>query len=189
MQIIDIIIVVLVLAGIITGFRKGFIKQLATLTGLVVGLLAAKALYGVVGEKLTGTITDDPSLAHLAAFILIWLVVPIAFTLVASVITKALEIISLGWLNRILGAALGAVKWTLFISLLICVLNYIDADGKIISRQLREQSMLYKPVGELAGLIMPAVHDFANDILQKEKQQQEEIQQNQKNNGVETREI
>ena len=187
MQIIDIIILVLVIAGIITGFRKGFIRQLATLTGLVVGLLAAKALYGVVGDKLTGTVTNDPSMAHLFAFILIWIVVPIMFTLVASVITKALEIISLGWLNRILGAALGAVKWVLFISVFICVLNYIDAEGKIVSKELRDQSMLYKPVGELAGLFMPVVQDFANDILQK--QRQEQIQPDKKNHGVEPREI
>ena len=53
MQVIDIIILILVLAGAIVGFRKGFIKQLASLVGLVVGLLAAKALYGVVGDQLS----------------------------------------------------------------------------------------------------------------------------------------
>ena len=191
MAMIDIIILVLVLVGVITGYRMGFIKQLAVLTGLVLGLIVAKALYGVVGDRLTGIVSDNPSLAHLCAFVLIWLVVPLVFSLVASVITKALEIISLGWLNRLLGAALGAVKWVLFISVFICVLDFIDADGKIVSQDLREESILYKPIGAVAGMFMPAVQDLANDILEKhnQKQQQEEIHQNQKNNGVETREI
>ena len=134
MQVIDIIILILVLAGAIVGFRKGFIKQLASLVGLVVGLLAAKALYGVVGDQLIGTVTSNATFAHTLAFFLIWIVVPIVFTLVASLLTKALEIICLGWINRLLGAALGAVKWLLFISLAICAIEFIDSDNKIIEK-------------------------------------------------------
>ena len=55
MQVIDIIILVLVLAGIVVGFRKGFIKQLASLVGLVSRLAGSQgALYGVVGDNLIG---------------------------------------------------------------------------------------------------------------------------------------
>jgi membrane protein required for colicin V production len=79
----------------------------------------------------------------------------------------------------LLGAALGAVKWVLFISVFICVLDYIDADGKIVSQELREESKLYKPIGAFAGMFMPAVQDMAKDILQQKKD----------DNGVETREI
>ena len=158
MQVIDIIILILVVAGMVIGFRKGFIKQLASLVGLVVGLFAAKALYGVVGDQLLGTVTSNSTFAHVLAFFLIWIVVPIVFTLVASLLTKALEIICLGWINRLLGAALGGVKWLLFISLAICAIEYIDSDN----------SALYYPVRELAGLFMPAVQDFTKDILNNE---------------------
>jgi membrane protein required for colicin V production len=152
MQVIDIIILVLVLAGIVVGFRKGFIKQLASLVGLVVGLLAAKALYGVVGDQLIGTVTSNATFAHTLAFFLIWIVV----------------LICLGWINRLLGAALGGVKWLLFISLAICAIEYIDSDNKIIEKNTKETSALYYPVRELAGLFMPAVQDFTKDILNNE---------------------
>ncbi|MBO7418526.1 MAG: CvpA family protein [Bacteroidaceae bacterium] len=168
MQVIDIIILILVLAGVVVGFRKGFIKQLASLAGLLIGLLAAKALYGVVGDKLVGTITSDTTFAHILAFVLIWIVVPIVFTLVASLLTKALEVIYLGWLNRLLGAALGGVKWLLFISLAICAIEYIDSDNMMIEKKTKETSALYYPIRELAGLFMPAVQDFTKDILNTE---------------------
>ena len=61
----------------------------------------------------------------------------------------------------------------------ICVLDFIDADGKIVSQDLREESILYKPIGAVAGMFMPAVQDLANDILQHKKE----------DNGVATREI
>ena len=41
---IDIIILIVIGAGAIVGFVKGFIRQLASILGLIVGLLAAKAL-------------------------------------------------------------------------------------------------------------------------------------------------
>ncbi|MCR4765734.1 MAG: CvpA family protein [Bacteroidaceae bacterium] len=168
MQLIDIIIFIIVLAGIVVGFRKGFIKQLASLVGLIVGLLAAKALYGVVGDQLLGTVTSNSTFAHTLAFVLIWVVVPIVFTLVASLLTKALEIISLGWLNSLLGAAFGAIKWLLFISLAICLLEYIDSDSKIIDKETKKSSALYYQVRQLAGMFMPTVTDFAEDILKTE---------------------
>ena len=45
MATIDIIILIIIGAGAIVGFMKGFIRQLASILGLIVGLLAAKALY------------------------------------------------------------------------------------------------------------------------------------------------
>ena len=42
--------------------------------------------------------------AQILAFVVIWVVVPLLFLLVASLLTKAMEAISLGWLNRWLGA-------------------------------------------------------------------------------------
>lgn len=51
MTTIDIIILVIVGAGAVLGFMKGFLKQLAGLLGLVAGLLLAKALYATVAER------------------------------------------------------------------------------------------------------------------------------------------
>ncbi len=51
MATIDIIILIVIGAGAIVGFVKGFIRQLASILGLIVGLLAAKALYASFGGK------------------------------------------------------------------------------------------------------------------------------------------
>ena len=84
MTVIDIVILVILAAGAIMGFSKGFIKQLASLLGLVVGLLAARALYGQLAEKLCPTVTQSLGVAQVLAFVLIWLAVPLIFALVAS---------------------------------------------------------------------------------------------------------
>ena len=64
MTTIDIIILIIIGAGVVAGFMKGFIRQLASILGLVVGLLAAKALYATLAEKLCPAVTDSMTVAQ-----------------------------------------------------------------------------------------------------------------------------
>ena len=119
MEVIDIIILVLIGVGVIQGLMKGMLKQLLQIAGLVAGLLLARALFGVVAEKLAPALGTSITIAQILSFILIWVAVPVACSLIASVLTKAMDVINLGWLNRLLGALLGAAKVMLLIGLAI----------------------------------------------------------------------
>ena len=97
--------------GAVVGFSKGFIRQLASVVGLVAGLLVARALYASVGEKLAMETGTSLTFARGLAFLLIWLVVPVGLSLAATLLTKAVDSIHLGFVNRWLGAGLGALKY------------------------------------------------------------------------------
>lgn len=146
MTTIDIIILIAVGVGAVRGFMKGFIRQLASILGLVVGLLAAKALYVSLAETLCPVVTDSMTVAQVLSFIMIWIAIPLIFTVVASVLTKAMEVISLGWLNRLLGAGLGALKFLLLAILLVCVIEFIDSDNRLIDETKKDASLLYYPI-------------------------------------------
>ena len=157
MAIIDIIILAAFGLGAIIGFMKGFVKQLASLLGLIAGLLAAKALYASLAVKLCPTLTDSMTVAQVLAFVFIWLAVPLLFSLGASLLTRAMEAVSLGWLNYWLGAGLGALKYLLLTSLLIGVIEFID--GK------KKESVLYYPMEEFAGIFFPAAKAVTEQIV------------------------
>ena len=163
MTIIDIILLVVIGAGAVIGFIKGFIRQLASILGLIVGLLAAKALYVSVAERVFSKITDSMTFAQILAFVVIWVVVPLLFLLVASLLTKAMEAISLGWLNRCAG--LGALKFLLLVSLLICVVEFIDSDNTMIDRTMKEESVLYYPIESFAGMFFPAAKEVTEQYI------------------------
>lgn len=165
MTTLDIIILVVLGAGAIVGFSKGFLKQLASLLGLIVGLLIAKALYATVAERVFLPLTDSLTVAQGIAFVVIWLAVPLAFLLLASLLTKAMEAVSLGWVNRLLGAVLGALKAALLVSLLVCVVEYIDTDNTILKKTKKQESVLYYPVEKFAGLFLPAAREVASELL------------------------
>ena len=165
MTTIDIIILIALGAGVIIGFMKGFIRQLASILGLIVGLLAAKALYTSLAVKLCPTVTDSMTVAQILAFVIIWIAVPLIFTLVASVLTKAMEAVSLGWLNRLLGAGLGALKYLLLVSLVVCVIQFIDTDSQLLSQTKKKESVLYYPMKSFAGIFFPAAKAVTEQIV------------------------
>lgn len=164
---VDIIILVAVGIGAIIGFIKGFIRQLASILGLVAGLLAAKALYSSLALKLCPAITDSMTIAQVLAFIMIWIAVPVIFVFVASLLTKAMQAISLNWLNRWLGSGLGALKLMLLTSVVIALIEIIDIDNKLISATNKKQSLLYYPMEELAGIFVPVAKNMTQQYIFK----------------------
>ena len=169
MATIDIIILIVIGAGAVVGFVKGFIRQLASILGLIVGLLAAKALYASLAEKLCPTVTDSMTVAQVLAFIMIWIAVPLIFVLIASLLTKAMQAISLNWLNRWLGSGLGALKFLLLTSVVIGAIEFVDSDNKLISATKKEESLLYYPMETFAGIFFPAAKNMTQQYILENK--------------------
>ena len=165
MGVIDIIILVFIAIGVIQGLIKGSLKQLAVIVGLIAGLLLARALFGILAEQLAPVLGTSITVAQILSFILVWVAVPLGCSLIASVLTKALEVINLGWLNRLFGALLGAVKVMLLVGLGIYVLEYIDPKSEMISKTTKNASLLYSPMKEFADMFLPAIKDVTDKII------------------------
>ena len=130
-------------------------------------MLGALALFTSLSVKLCPRVTYSMTVAQILAFVIIWIAVPLIFTLVASVLTKAMEGVSLGWLNRLLGAGLGALKYLLLVSLVVCVIQFIDTDSQLISQTKKEESLLYYPMERCAGMFFPAAKEVTQQYILK----------------------
>ena len=144
---------------------QGSLKQLAVIVGLIAGLLLARALFGMLAEQLAPVLGTSITVAQILSFILVWVAVPLGCSLIASVLTKALEVINLGWLNRLFGALLGAIKVMLLVGLGIYVLEYIDPKSEMVSKTTKNASLLYSPMKEFADMFLPAIKDVTDKII------------------------
>ena len=134
---------VLLLLGVIRGWRTGLIKQVVSLGGLIAGLLIAKLCYAMVGDAIAPHIDNHTTLAHVLAFILIWIAVPVILGVLGEILTTVLDkLFVLGTVNSILGALLGLIKFQLIIGALIWVL----CATKIIGENTMQQSVLCAPL-------------------------------------------
>ena len=102
------------------------------------------------------SLNGNDTLAHVIAFVLIWLVVPIALSLAAELISKILDHVFLaGTLNKIFGAIVGFLKYEVILGSVIWVL----AMARILSADVMSQSLLCGPLKLVPEVIYTVLID------------------------------
>ena len=155
MSVIDIVILSVICFGAIMGLFRGFIRQIASIVGFFVGLIAAKSLYVSLAEYIHPYITESLTAAYIISFIAIWMIIPLLFAFFASLLTKGFDAIALGGLNRLLGFLFGGLKFFLLLSLFVGVFEFLDSNNKLISETNKSSSVLYYPMNKMTGIFLP----------------------------------
>ena len=157
MQTIDIIFCALLVIGLILGLRDGLVKQVASLAGLICGLLLGRMFYVPVGKWLADTFSFSAGVTRVTAFILILVVVPLLFSLIGWLVTKMLHAVKLGWINRLLGALVGVLKFALLVGVVITGIELCDKHNAFIAKEKKEASVLYYPLNNVAGFFFNGI--------------------------------
>jgi membrane protein required for colicin V production len=135
---IDIIILVLLALAAFTGFRRGFVLEIAGIFGAVVALAVARLEYADVRTFLEQFAPRSPWLT-IVAYLLVFLALWGAITIVARKIRSLVRLMMLGWLDRLGGAVIGLVQGALLVELLLYFTRRVP-NGDL--RQLANHSAL-----------------------------------------------
>lgn len=115
---IDIIISLVAVAGLLVGWRIGFLGAIFLTIGLYIGMVLGGQFTDDVAEALTDSISSEATATALAYAIVVG--GSLAAALVArSATKKALSLVFLGWIDRLGSLALGLVAGTLLAGALI----------------------------------------------------------------------
>ena len=155
MNTLDIILLVLMIPGIIRGLSKGFLEQAVSLAGVVLSVYLAFKFSGVVCEWLKDYITVSETVLHVIGFAVVLLGVLIAVMLVAKVITKVVEMASLGWFNRILGLVFALAVSALILSIVIILFDTVNIKFELVKSPILEESVLYGILKDLGYFVFP----------------------------------
>ena len=144
MKYLDIVILIPVVFGIIMGLKRGIVKEVFAITGIVLGIVVSRAYAGEAAVWLNDQVStwDINLLRPIAAFI-IFIAVAVICNLLAYLLTKLFKLIALGWLNRLVGGLFGAFKWVLIVSVIVLCIDMLDGVLHFIKPELKEGSMLY----------------------------------------------
>ncbi|MBR1594788.1 MAG: CvpA family protein [Alloprevotella sp.] len=160
---IDIFLIVLLLWSAYSGWRQGFLKEVVSALGFLVGLLIAATCYSQLGEYLTQAGSQMGALTNVVAFLLLWIIVPIVLGFAANMLTKALKGMKLGLPNSLLGALVSIVKFAVLIS---CVLNVMSG-LRILDEEKTQGSRLFEPARGLLSMLFSHA-DFGDGIAPQE---------------------
>ena len=92
---------------------------------------------------------------HIVAFVIILLAAVLVFNLIGRAIEKIVRFALLGWLDKILGAVMGAVKVFLILGILILLFHPMNLKYHWIDQSVLDGSALYTPIKDAAYVIFP----------------------------------
>lgn len=150
----DIVIVLILAAGLASGYKNGFVGEIASLAGLVLGIWGAVKFSWWTADLLE-SFGLRFSLMPVISFIVTFLIITIIMQIIAGIISKLLEAISLNWINKLAGIVAGVFKSAIFVSVVLLVLDAIGDRHPIIPETTRNKSLLYEPVSEIVPTLLP----------------------------------
>ncbi len=109
----DIIILISLVVSVFAGLRRGLVKSVLSLAGLIIGVVLAGHLYKSVSGILAFISNEDA--ANIVAFILILVLVMVAAFFFARLLKSAIKVVMLNWVDRVggtvFGLLVGAILW------------------------------------------------------------------------------
>ncbi|NCI47800.1 CvpA family protein [Sediminibacterium soli] len=157
-MLIDIVLVILLVFAILKGMHKGFVVALFSFLAIVIGLAAAMKLSAWVAGLLREKAHLDNTWLPFLSFAIVMIGVVLLVRIGARLISGALNLVMLGWLNKLAGMVLYAA---LFLTVFSVVLFYLSELHMIKPETLRSSQSypFIKPWGpraiELFGALIP----------------------------------
>ena len=92
---------------------------------------------------------------RIAAFAIIFILVIVVLSLIGKLLDKIIQIVMLGWLNKLLGGLFAILKWILIMSLIVVAFNSINQTFHLVKPSILAESQLYPLLNEMANAIFP----------------------------------
>jgi membrane protein required for colicin V production len=154
----DIVLLICLAVGLIKGLKDGFVKQMVSLIALILAIVFAGQISifvrGFLLQYAAGH-TLSPQILTALCYILAFVLIIIAISLVGKVIDVAIKLTPAKPLNILLGGLFGVFIWTLSLSILLNLFAVFDPGSTLISKRLQESSLLYNPVKTLLPTVYP----------------------------------
>lgn len=155
MNLLDFILLIPIVWLCIRGFQKGLIIELASLIGIILGIIAAYYYAGYVQDLIKDYFSFKEHTSRIIAYILIFLAVMLVVYLIGKMVEGVIDVIALGWLNKMLGAIIGLAKGIVLVGIILYIFEKTDTRQKVITPAVKEKSMFYHPLMELVHFVVP----------------------------------
>ncbi len=126
---VDVIVLIVLFIGLVKGLTNGFVRGLFGLAALVLGIMLAAGNYERVNELVMSRLPMSAEMQMILSFLIVFVVVLILVSIVGRIISKALKVASLGWLDRLAGGALGLFMSCLFVGVVLLLVVMAGFEG------------------------------------------------------------
>lgn len=159
---VDIILGVIAGGALIYGLYKGFIAQLASIGGLILGIVACRLFHQQAGNlmmTLFPTAFSSEIVAVITGSLILFLLVYFFISAFSRLLKRLTHALCMGCIDRLLGGAASVFKWLLLSSIIINIWHFIAPESAIFTSAHVMDGRPFKAVMELAPKIFGVVSE------------------------------
>ena len=145
------------------GWRRGLVREVTTLAGVLAGIWAATHLSGWVCEVLS----LEGENAVIIAFFIAFVGALVLAYLLGRGVERLMKKAHIGLVNHIAGAVSGLLKALCILAVLLNNVVMLDKHEKLVTPQLKEESVLYRPVWNTGNRLTATLKQFIADQADK----------------------
>ena len=158
MNILDIFILCTMVFFLVKGIFRGFLREIASLAGVVLGIVLGSRFQPQVTDLLKAHVPDSHYLP-VVSFVLIFALVLVAANLLGYSLSRLFRKVFLGWVDRGLGVGLALTKGVILTYLIIVLLTFfLPAKAPLVANS-RLAPLIIASYQSMIGLISPEQHE------------------------------
>lgn len=166
-MLLDIIAVVILILALIKGYQQGLIVGLFSFVAIIIGLAAAIKLSAVVADYIGRAVKVSDEWLPVISFAIVFIIVVLLVRWGASAIQRTVEVVMLGWVNRLGGMLFYAAIYITVFSVVLFYAEKVD----LVQPETKRKSVTYsyvQPWGPKAingvGTVVPVFKDMFADL-------------------------
>lgn len=155
LSVIDLILLSIIVFISVGGFFSGFMRELFSSIGIIVGFASASRYATDMGHIIQERVFDlgSSSLSAFIGFVLVFFGVWFVFFVIAVIVSRLTKKAFSKYLNALLGVLFGALKGFLILAFVLHLVLKIEFMDKALN-YFNEQSWLYPKMSKVASKIV-----------------------------------
>jgi membrane protein required for colicin V production len=126
LSILDIIIIVVLLLGAYSGYKKGLILEVISIVAFVLAIVGGFKLLHVGMEYIAKVYEGFGNLLPFVAFLVLFVLIIVVVNLIGTILKRIIDWTPLGIFDNVAGSLIGIVKSVLILSILIWLISGLN---------------------------------------------------------------
>ena len=185
MNLMDIILGVILILSFVSGMKKGLFVTLASLIGLILGVIGAIYFSEFAAGYLYEWMNWSEQTINIASRLFTFIGIVILVSWAGKFLTKIADFAFLGIFNKLLGGVFNVLISAFILSVIFMFFTHWNPTDYVIPEERKENSYLFDPIASLAPMLLPNIIEEMEDFeipegimedlnLKEEKQNSEE---------------
>jgi len=164
MNLLDIILGIILILSFVSGMKKGLFVTLASLIGLILGIIGAVYFSDFAAGYLYEWLTWSEQTINIVARLVTFIAIVVLVSWAGKFLTKIADFAFLGIFNKLLGGIFNALISAFIISIIFMFFTYWNPTNYVIPKEKKDNSFLYGPIASLAPRVLPNLMEEVEEL-------------------------